>query len=557
MATAGRILIIPRGKYNEESTYNMLDMVSFGGKGWICKKTCIGIEPIEGEYWAECIDMSYEFEDLEKKSNPLKAVYIDEIDETLDSTTPEYPYIIGHSVMLEELGVGSLVSVEILSPSEDYICQNAVGETGTASRLYDSEKGWGEWFVNAIPKYDDITETTETTMPNSHEGILLFNEIGGKTEKFMTAGKNLIDFRKGITASGGGVTYTLQPDGSFKRTGTATSVAGNVWIMGGYNREPNETNTIFHLEAGETYVGSDCMFFSKDISFYLNPPTYIDPAKNPNGINITGIKNASFEVGKTYNDTVYPMLCKYSEDNEWEPYDGGTPKPFIRSARIRGIKTHDGNGNESSITFSEPIELNKVGDVQDVFVDGKITKRLGRIVFDGSDDEGWYDEKLHNDATKYRVLAPFSNYKKPLDADTVPTLLCDAYIVNTPNENYFGNDGITVGLGDGLVVVCDKNYNTSDISKWKAHLQANPITIVYELDTPITEAFPIADQVALNSLNTCDGVTYLEIDSALEPTFEVEYGTSKLGGYRLESLQMAKCNDIKISALETAMINNI
>ena len=36
----------------------MLDMVSHGGKGWVCKYPCIGIEPAEGEYWSECIDVS-------------------------------------------------------------------------------------------------------------------------------------------------------------------------------------------------------------------------------------------------------------------------------------------------------------------------------------------------------------------------------------------------------------------------------------------------------------------------------------------------------------------
>jgi hypothetical protein len=64
MATAGRILIIPKGKYNEETQYEMLDMVSYGGKGWVCKKTCIGIAPEDGEYWAESIDVSEELGEI-------------------------------------------------------------------------------------------------------------------------------------------------------------------------------------------------------------------------------------------------------------------------------------------------------------------------------------------------------------------------------------------------------------------------------------------------------------------------------------------------------------
>lgn len=73
MATAGRILIIPKGKYNEETQYEMLDMVSYGGKGWVCKKTCIGIAPEDGEYWAECIDVSEEFDGIDSKIDAVDA----------------------------------------------------------------------------------------------------------------------------------------------------------------------------------------------------------------------------------------------------------------------------------------------------------------------------------------------------------------------------------------------------------------------------------------------------------------------------------------------------
>lgn len=53
MATAGRILIIPRGDYNENTTYEMLDLVNFSGVTWLAKKTVTGIEPSEAnsEYW--------------------------------------------------------------------------------------------------------------------------------------------------------------------------------------------------------------------------------------------------------------------------------------------------------------------------------------------------------------------------------------------------------------------------------------------------------------------------------------------------------------------------
>lgn len=53
MASAGRILIMPKGAYNSSTTYEMLDMVSYNGTTWIAKKTVKGIAPSDAnsEYW--------------------------------------------------------------------------------------------------------------------------------------------------------------------------------------------------------------------------------------------------------------------------------------------------------------------------------------------------------------------------------------------------------------------------------------------------------------------------------------------------------------------------
>ena len=56
MASAGRILIIPRGIYDNTITYSMLDMVTFNYISYIAKKTVVGISPFEdtaGEYWMQ------------------------------------------------------------------------------------------------------------------------------------------------------------------------------------------------------------------------------------------------------------------------------------------------------------------------------------------------------------------------------------------------------------------------------------------------------------------------------------------------------------------------
>ena len=58
MASAGRILIMPKGNWSAEKEYEMLDLVKHGGTSWLAKKSSVGIEPSEAnsEYWQNLFD---------------------------------------------------------------------------------------------------------------------------------------------------------------------------------------------------------------------------------------------------------------------------------------------------------------------------------------------------------------------------------------------------------------------------------------------------------------------------------------------------------------------
>ena len=45
--SAGRVLLIPKGDWNAETTYTGLDWVRHNGASWVCKNTCTNIEPTE------------------------------------------------------------------------------------------------------------------------------------------------------------------------------------------------------------------------------------------------------------------------------------------------------------------------------------------------------------------------------------------------------------------------------------------------------------------------------------------------------------------------------
>ena len=58
MASAGRILIMPKGDWNTETEYEMLDLVYHNGISWLAKKNAVGIEPRDAnaEHWMKMCD---------------------------------------------------------------------------------------------------------------------------------------------------------------------------------------------------------------------------------------------------------------------------------------------------------------------------------------------------------------------------------------------------------------------------------------------------------------------------------------------------------------------
>lgn len=71
MASAGRILIIPKGAYDSTASYENLDLVFHNGTSWLAKKVVTGIEPTteNSEYWHKLCDST----DLTEVNNRIKS----------------------------------------------------------------------------------------------------------------------------------------------------------------------------------------------------------------------------------------------------------------------------------------------------------------------------------------------------------------------------------------------------------------------------------------------------------------------------------------------------
>ena len=95
MASAGRILIMPKGNYNAETEYQMLDLVFNGGSSWVAKKTVKGIEPTDdsAEHWMKMCESVDLIEIIQRiaalEAQMLGTISLDDIDLSAYATKTE------------------------------------------------------------------------------------------------------------------------------------------------------------------------------------------------------------------------------------------------------------------------------------------------------------------------------------------------------------------------------------------------------------------------------------------------------------------------------------
>lgn len=478
--------------------------------------------------------------------------------------------------------------------------------------------------LDNIVSVPDITETTETTMPNSYDGRLLVNEIGGVCEQITTTGKQLFDKNTITSGMNVGADGNLYSDAKSFSTGyipvsglpnivtnMRSDSNGNTWgvfftenkvKVSAFNSS-SAGGYVFAVPSGAYYVRIGCLLTLLDTAIVASgnvlpayePYTGGLPAPSPSYPQeikksvVSGVKthgknfinqpcvNAN-ESGKHFLKAgTYTVSRNESETNnnwylgaydskgniitqnaivtqDWalngsqEFFYGGhacnfatftlTVDCYVKIGSLNGdgktyFMLNAGTTvlpyepyTESSITLSKPIDLYGIGDVQDVIEDGKVKRRIGKVRLSG--DWSWNKHGAGSGFYTYQSLgqASMSDGKNGIFTHfTVGNLTAD-------KKAFFG-----FASGGNVQLRHDALTSTDALKEW---LNANEVYACFLLAEEVIEELPLADQIALNSLSTYDGITYLEFDSELQPTFEGEYGTSKVGGYTLEALLIAR-----------------
>lgn len=156
---------------------------------------------------------------------------------------------------------------------------------------------------------------------------------------------------------------------------------------------------------------------------------------------------------------------------------------------------------------------------------GKIIKRTQKIIFDGSDDEGWATSQTQTSG-KNRIITKSikSNVFKPQDAANMPRVICDNYSANSATNTYFNINGISIDTAGSLIIYDDERSALS-AAEWKSSFAANPITVVYQFAEPQEIELTAAEMTAFRQLKTFNGVTSISNNSGAE--MNVKYCTNK------------------------------
>lgn len=168
-------------------------------------------------------------------------------------------------------------------------------------------------------------------------------------------------------------------------------------------------------------------------------------------------------------------------DGEYEPYvvHEYTLDPDVT---LRGIPKLDADN-----------KLYYDGDIYQS--DGTVQRRYGIVTFDGSSDETWNRQTLSGGEYVFYVPLNTLVHIEPTTASTyIGKMICDKLATVKKHTLLADDFGIT-GYWDWNASYPNQNWiyirpndTVTDVTGIKAWLQANPITVVYELATPTTES---------------------------------------------------------------------
>ena len=174
---------------------------------------------------------------------------------------------------------------------------------------------------------------------------------------------------------------------------------------------------MFTLKPG-TYKVEDCVIFSGRTS-------YIGKFSFETDTPITGVRNPTQARGKTYNDTIYPILTS-DTDVSWEPYTGGIPSPNpdypqeIKSVvnpvvKVVGKNVYNFGRHKGDYAFPGSSATAKVSENGSITIKGSVTDyasaNIGEFLVDFPDGEYYMNTPKNNNVILQTIGGGGANFQ--------------------------------------------------------------------------------------------------------------------------------------------------
>lgn len=434
-------------------------------------------------------------------------------------------FIVNGSVTEEKLQPNFLANcrAQVAEATAQATKAQSYAEGGTGTRTgedTDNAKYYYEQTQAISPAYDGIAvisdSTAPLTLPNSKRGGLNLTSIKGKWEQDGTPTPEnpieVIPVEIGEITEHGFNWWDEEWELGNISTSTGEPSTSSIYIRAiDYSKcVPN------HDYYGKGGVATQVIIFWYDAekNYIMYSDITNKTATSPNNAMYFKIRANT----TTYNHDICINISNEALNGTYEPYHSATQQ------------------------LSNPITLYGNDDVKDEIVrldDGslKVLRKYGQVNLGVL---SWQVATNYFTVNKdYIRNATGIDIRRDMDG----MLSCSFYRympgISSDHRLYQTNNAIRIR---------DDSY--TDVTTFKASLDG--VMLYYELAEPYYEDIPVVDQIALNSLETFDTMTYVDFNSDVEPTVSGEYGVSKVGGYTLKALLQTQSNGLRISELENA-----
>lgn len=380
---------------------------------------------------------------------------------------------------------------------------------------------------NATP-FEPYTGGAPSPSPDYPQEITSVGDSG--SVEVVTTGAQLWQNVGNTTAYG--VTITILEDGWINLDGTCTKstnfgVVSRSLETGEYTLSiekigsfPNDYNSLAQVtsqETGEhiTIANNSSVLFASSQLTGANDYVY----------------RIRIEEGFSYNNAkVRVMFQKGNEVTPWEPYRSSTAT-FSTPNGLPGIPVNSG-GN-----YIDEDGQQWICDEIDTKA-GVYRQRVGKITFDGSEDESWNN---YSNET-YRGFSIFEpNMKRGKRSDG----MCDRFAINKndSSETY----GIWLGVNNQYIYFHNCNPSiASSVEEWRTWLSTHPVTLIYPLATPVETPLSDAELIEAGNLRTFATTTNVTTEDPVEPEITLEYAAD------LKTYIDKKLAEISAATLENA-----